>query len=304
MWEAVELRELRVFLTLADELHFTRTAQRLGLSQSRVSQALRTLELRVGGRLFERTSRRVRLTPLGEGLRDRLAPAYEQLLHAFGETRDAAVGVAGTVGLGMYTPVSGGPHLTEIIRRFEGRHPECRVQLVQTELTRDQFELLRSGELDALAMRLPFTAADVVVGPILSREERVVAVAADHPLAARSSVSYDELGDETMPAVPALPQELMDAFVPPVTSSGKRIRRADLRSTAESMMRVATGELVHPTVRSFVDYHRHPGVAFVPIHDLPPSETALVWLDANTSPRLQAFVRAAADVLAASRTDR
>ncbi|MGH2805599.1 MAG: LysR family transcriptional regulator, partial [Thermoleophilaceae bacterium] len=76
MWESVELRDIRAFLVLADELHFGRTAERLGLTQSRVSQTIRTLEARLGGPLFERTSRRVRLTALGERLRDAAEPAY------------------------------------------------------------------------------------------------------------------------------------------------------------------------------------------------------------------------------------
>jgi DNA-binding transcriptional LysR family regulator len=65
MWEAVELREIRVFLTLADELHFGRSAERLGLTTSRVSQSLRALERKLGGPLMHRTSRRVALTPSG-----------------------------------------------------------------------------------------------------------------------------------------------------------------------------------------------------------------------------------------------
>jgi DNA-binding transcriptional LysR family regulator len=71
----VELREIEMFLALAEELHFGRTAERLYVSQSRVSQVIQLMETRVGGRLFERTSRRVQLTPLGAQLRDALAPS-------------------------------------------------------------------------------------------------------------------------------------------------------------------------------------------------------------------------------------
>jgi len=64
------------------------------------------------------------------------------------------------------------------------------------------------------------------------------------------------------------------------------------------MMRVALGDQVHPTVRSFLDHHSHPGVVCVPIRDLPPSETALMWLTATRRPKIDAFARAAADVIA------
>src|SRR5215211_9311710 len=79
MWETVELRDLRVFLTLADELHFRRTAERLDLTPSRVSQTIRELEQKLGAQLVHRTSRRVRLTAFGERLRSEARPAYEEL---------------------------------------------------------------------------------------------------------------------------------------------------------------------------------------------------------------------------------
>ena len=75
-WPSVELRELRVFLTLAEELHFGRTAERLEITPSYASQTIRTLEARIGGRLFDRTSRRVKLTPLGARLAAQARPAY------------------------------------------------------------------------------------------------------------------------------------------------------------------------------------------------------------------------------------
>ena len=82
MWEAVELREIRVFLELADQLHFGRAAERLGVTQSRVSQSLRELEAKLGERLLDRTSRRVGLTPAGERLLAEIDPAYERLAEA------------------------------------------------------------------------------------------------------------------------------------------------------------------------------------------------------------------------------
>ncbi len=96
----VELREIRVFLTVAEELHFGRAAERLQINRSRVSQIINTLEARIGGRLFERTSRRVRLTPLGEETQIKITPVYEQLQQVLEETREAAAGVTGTPRIG------------------------------------------------------------------------------------------------------------------------------------------------------------------------------------------------------------
>ncbi|MFD0853538.1 LysR family transcriptional regulator, partial [Actinomadura adrarensis] len=75
----MELRDIEIFLTLAEELHFGRTATRLRISPARVTQAIQKQERHIGGPLFERTSRTVRLTPLGSQLRDDLRPVYAGL---------------------------------------------------------------------------------------------------------------------------------------------------------------------------------------------------------------------------------
>jgi DNA-binding transcriptional LysR family regulator len=297
-WPQADLREIHVFLVLAQELHFARTAERLGITPSHVSQTIRTLEARVGGKLFDRTSRRVQLTPVGEQLQTSLAPAYEQVERAFGDARHAAVGVAGRLRIGIYFTLSGGPHMAEIIRTFELRHPDCEVEFVNTGYEHNYLDVLRARSVDLLATRIPLTAADITVGPILSREERVVVVARGDPLAARESVTYEDLADRVVGDIPSFPREMMDAFIPPVTASGRVLRRIDNCDPEIVMMRVALGEQVHPTVRSFLEHQNHPGVTSVPIHDLPPSETALVWLTEGRSPKVQAFLRAATDVLA------
>ena len=147
MFETLELREVRVFLVLAEELHYGRTAERLGLTTSRVSQIIRTLEARVGGRLFDRTSRHVKLTPLGLQLRKDIMPGYERFEHAFNDAREAAVGVAGTLRIGMYSPFVGGPHSATIIDSFTARHPSCNLEFIDTGLQSDCLDVLRAGML-------------------------------------------------------------------------------------------------------------------------------------------------------------
>lgn len=294
----VELRELRAFLILAHELHFGRTAERLQLTTSYVSQTIRTLEARIGGRLFDRTSRSVRLTPVGESLLTSIEPVYAQLERALEETHERTVGIAGTLRIGIYFTLSAGPYMPEIVRTFERRHPQCSVEFVNTGFLRNYVDVLREGEVDMLATRIPLNAPDVTVGPILSREERVVLIARDDPLAARESISYEDLAERVVGDIPAFPREMMDAFIPPITASGRVLRRIANVEPGLVMMRVALGEQVHPTVRSFLEHLSHPGITSVPIRDLPPSETALAWLTANRSAKIEAFVRAATDVLA------
>lgn len=295
----IELREIRALLTVAEELHFGRAAERLGLTTSHVSKTIRVLETRVGGRLFDRTSRRVRLTPLGERLAAELERPYGELQEALRRAREAATGVAGDLRIGAYFSLSWGPHMTEIVRTFNARHPDCEVEFSDTGgFTRNYLEALLTGEADMLAIRLPLRSPEITIGPVLSREERVLVVAEDDPLAGRDSISYEDITDRTVSDVPQFPREMIDAFIPPVTASGRVLRRITNESVESTMMRVALGLQVHPTVRSFLEHHSHPGVTSVPIHDLPPSETALVWLTANRSPKIEAFVRAAEDVLA------
>lgn len=303
MWSDVELREIRVFLALAEERHFGHTAERLGITPSYVSQTLRELEARLGGRLFDRTSRRVRLTRLGEQLRSDLEPAYAQVLRALERTHAAATGIVGTLRLGMYTESLAGDHMLEIERAFRTSHPAADVALIVTGLERDYLDVLRAGEVDMLATRLPLSAPDIAVGPVLSREPRVLLVARTDPLARRESVTLEDFADHAVSDNPVFPREMMDALVPPVTPSGRRYRRVTSRNMEEMLISIAAGRQVHPTVPLFLEHHRHPGVTSVPITGLPCSETALVWLRANRSPMIQAFVRVATEILTRAARD-
>jgi DNA-binding transcriptional LysR family regulator len=293
MWETVDLREIRVFLTLAEELHFRRTAERLSLSQSRVSHALRNFELRVGGRLFERTSRQVRLTALGEQLLASIAPAYEQMRRAFTDARDTATGVSGTVRIGTHSPVNLGERFLDVVREFELRFPRASVVLTDTGLARDPCDWLRAGEVDLLALRLPFREPDITLGPVLSREQPVLLVARDDPLAELERVAVEDFADRAVADAPALRRELADERVP----SGWARRRVEVRSVGEVVLRVAAGEIVHPDVGSFIRHYNHRGIVAIPITRLPPSETALVWLAAHRPPKIDGFAETARDVL-------
>ena len=297
---AAELRELQVFLTVAEELHFGRAAERLQINRSRVSQVIKTLELRVGAQLFERTSRRVRLTPVGEQVLTEVAGPYRELRDALARARELASRVAGTLRIGMYVPINSGRYMAKIIRAFTARHPGAGVELVDTGFQRDDLEWLRAGDVDMLATRLPAAGSDLIVGPILSREERLLLVSKEDPLAARESVCLEDFADRLVADTPAFRREMMDAFIPPVAPSGRRLRRVTTRSPEDLLLRIAIGEQVHPTVASLLAYFSHPEITSVPISDLPPSETALVWLSPARSTTIHAFARAAADVLAST----
>jgi DNA-binding transcriptional LysR family regulator len=305
----VELRDIRVFVAVAEELHFGRAAERLHLTTSRVSQVLHSLELQLGCRLLDRTSRSVALTPLGQQLLDRLRPACDELEHALADTKLAASSIAGTLRLGQDLPFNGGPHLAEIVGTFERRHPGCRVQVLDVGLNRPELDWLRKGDVDLLATWLPISEPDVTVGPVLSSEQRVVMLARNHPLAGRTEVRLDDLAGYQACIVASARRELVDAVLPARTPNGRQLRRVTVRSTGEALTRVALGEAIYLTIRPFLDYVSHPAVVVVPVTDLPPSRTALVWLTAGRDSAIRdsairdsairAFARAASDIAAA-----
>ena len=142
----LEVRELECFLALAEELHFGRAGERLYVSQSRVSQLLAALEQRIGARLVERTSRRVRLTPLGERFHAELRPAYAELADVVGRARESARGVAGRIRIGFQGTADA--RLMEAITTFQKRHPGCVTEIVEVPFA-DPFGAVRQGDVDA-----------------------------------------------------------------------------------------------------------------------------------------------------------
>jgi DNA-binding transcriptional LysR family regulator len=302
MWSSVDLRELEIFLALVEEQHFGRTAERLNVSQARVTQAIQTLERKLGGRLFDRTSRSVRLTELGDYMRDDVGRAYSDLLEALRRTSGRAGTVHGTVRLGIYrNALNAGDHLTDIVRAFTHAHPACTVEFIDVGSMADALTPLRSGHVDLITARLPLSEPDITIGPVLACQQRVLLVARHDELSSKDAISYDDIGDRPVGTLrPSMPAELRDAFIPPTTLNGRHLTRAPgtLGTPTEINMQVALGSLVHVTVEGWTERHHHPDVVAVPIRDLPPSETALAWLTTISNPRTSAFVTQAATVLA------
>lgn len=295
----MELREIRVFLTAAEELHFGRAADRLALTPSRVSQIVARVETRLGTQLFERTSRRVVLTAAGRRLLERVGPAYEELRVALEETVGDGIAQQGTLLIGSYLRVASGSHMAGIMDRFAAENPGWSAAYVDTGLRRNYLDALRAGEADIVAARLPLSDPAFTVGPVLTRETRVLVVGRTHRLAERRTVTWEDLGGETVNATPAFPTETLDAFLPPQTPSGRPVLREDNRSYDELLHKIRAGRLVRPTVPSFFEYFADPGFVAIPITDMPPSETALVWLADDQRPIIRAFVAATEAVIRA-----
>ena len=143
----MELRHLRYFSVLADELHFGRAAQRLAISQPPLSVAIRQLEEAVGARLFDRNSKGVRLTPAGQALRASARRLLRQAEEAALEARDVAAGSAGLLRIGFVGAMLY-RGLPQALRAFQAQHPAVRISLAElnsgeqiTELLHDRLDL-------------------------------------------------------------------------------------------------------------------------------------------------------------------
>jgi DNA-binding transcriptional LysR family regulator len=288
MISTVELRELRVFLAVADELHFGRAAARLTLTPSRVSQVTRTLERRVGGKLFERTSRTVALTPLGERFLAELRPAYAHLEMVLVHAASLAAAAAGPLRVGV-TMTSEGPATSRLVKAFQRRYPGCDLILHEVDVW-DPYRALRRDQIDVLINWLPLDEDDLRAGPPIAHFQRVLAVARDHPLASRTSVSVEDLADQTVSQPPApLPAALTDAIFPPRTPSGRPIRRVPIsRSISEIAAQVALGRIVHPTGRGIAAFARD-DIVLIPIEDLKPMPLGPIWLRSRENPTILAL---------------
>ena len=298
MWRDIELRELRIFLALADELHFGRTAERLGISQPGVSEAVRALESRLGVKVFERTSRRVRLTPAGEELRRNLVPALAVLDQALAETSELSRAVRGLLRVGFVLTTEG-PALSRLIAAFRARYPGCEARLHEVE-TFDAYRALRRGDIDVLCNWLAVDEPDLTAGAAFAYYQRALAVAPSHRLAAKPTVSVEDLASEEVALLPpTTPSGVYDLLIPPRTPSGRPIRRTQpVQTINEILSLVAQGRIVHPTSSAVPIFDRN-DVVLIPIGDLPPLPLGLVWRTSRENPRIRALNQTARAMTAA-----
>lgn len=296
MWGDVELKEIRSFLVLAEELHFGHSAERLGVTQARMSQLLRGLEGKLGQRLVHRTSRRVALTPVGEQFRAAVEPASDLLRDALRRFDVHCENFTGTLRVGVVAGPSGGQPLMAVVDAFTTSHPGWVVDLRDVPLT-DMLEPLRRGEVDVLVVRLPLDQPDLTIGPTLSSEQRVLATRRDHPLAGREEISIEDVADYKVAWLDTLPDELAEAILPSRTPNGRVIERHSrpIRNLNELAMLVERGEIVHLTVPSMADYWG-PDIVYVPVVGMPESSEALVWMRGNADLTVREFARIAAEL--------
>jgi DNA-binding transcriptional LysR family regulator len=312
----LELRHLRAFLAVAEELHFGRAAERLHMAQPPLSQQIRQLERHLGTQLFARNTRSVELTSAGEAM---IAPARRVIADVEDAERAARAGGRGeygrvTVG---FAGASSNSALPVLARTVRATYPNIELEMHGQLYANAALARLVDGSLDLGFVRLPFIAPGVNY-TVIEREQLVVALPEDHPLAAKSELSLRDLANEpwvTFPAdagssVHSLLQQgcLAAGFAPNV------VQAAPDSYTIIALVAAHVG--VTLTLTSVMRANLGESVAYRPLTDeLPVVESAIGWNSQNPSRALRSVVQLVEvafpeptdltfEVLAARRADR
>ncbi|UIR21963.1 LysR substrate-binding domain-containing protein [Streptomyces spinosirectus] len=293
----LEVRQLRYFVAVAEELHFGRAANRLGMAQPPLSRAIREIERQLGVTLLERTTRRVALTAAGEVLlRD--ARTALAAVTAAGRRAQHAGRSEPTLRLAMKADYDGGL-LPQILAAYRAEPAALPLQFVLGGRAQQE-PALRDGRADIALLQRPFDDRGLDVEPLLT-EPRLLAVAATDPLTAHEQLHLADLKGRFLPDGRAADRE----DLPPVRATGpgpdgqpaRQPRQLDL---AQIFNLVELGDSVWFPPASIVRRHPRPGIVHRPVVDLPPLQLALAWPQESRSPAVAAFVRTACEVAAAT----
>ncbi|WP_326555831.1 LysR family transcriptional regulator [Micromonospora sp. NBC_01813] len=276
----METRELRYFVTVAEELHFSRAAERLGIAQPPLSRAIAQLERRLGVTLLDRDRRGVALTDAGQVLLDEARAILDATAAAARRTRRAA---AGTNRLTLVTKAGAGHELLQKLLDAHAAEPDAaEIDVVLCGLG-DQARMLRDGRADAALMQRPFDSLAGLDSEDLLTEQQVAILPAGHPLTMRTALTMAEIGD--VPGLPVARWPRPDGTYEP--GPGPEIH--DQSQLAQLIALGHTMAVLCASSRSWL-WGAH---AAVPVTDAPHVTTVLAWLPDNRSRAVAGLVRTA-----------
>jgi DNA-binding transcriptional LysR family regulator len=296
----IELRELRYFIAVAEELNFTRAAARLGLAQPPLSAAIGKLERKLGVRLLERTSRRVALTPAGAVLLEQGRIAVEVAGAALERARRAGT-QASRLSVAI-KPGTGTELLRKIIQRC-ARDPLVPEVHLLFGHPGGPAAAVRRGAADVAILRAPFDRRGLDTEPLLT-EPRVAVLPAHHRLAGRAELRRADLAGEPMPRWAGQADPAVAAYWTGAGDPGaERPPGPEINDISQLLDAVTLGGAVAYVPVSLAVQHRSADLVFVPVSDLPPSEVVVAWPEASRSRAVAGFVRAAVEVAASAVAD-
>lgn len=291
----MDLRQLRYFVTVAEELHFSRASARLHLAQSALSAQVRALERELGGPLLVRTTRRVQLTPAGEALYEdgrRLLSACDEAMERAGAL---ARGEGGRLVIGFLGPAPGGI-LAPLLAQFSARHPEVRVEVRALDFI-DSVQALRERRVDLVFNYAPIDEPDIEVTP-LANEQRVVVLADAHPLARRDELRPADLANETFVTHPdSVPQRWRDFWM--LVDELRERPRTSIQAGGnieEWLLLIGRGEGIDTCPAVLSRYFAWPEIRFVPLVDAPPATLVLLRSVHAVNPLVQECARMTVEI--------
>ncbi len=281
----LDLRKVRYFVAVAQELHFGRAAERLYIAQPVLSRQIRKLEEELGAELLTRTSRHVALTPAGVKLLDEgrtLLAAAELAQRRIADIarRQASLTIAFFVG----------EDLSAAHTAFSISHPDVAINLVRI-YGNDQTTVLHDGRADIAFVHLPVDDHGLTLIPVRT-EPRVAAVSTSHPAADRSEVSIADLAEDPV-IIDRGTTPSWQAFtsIDPRPDGRQPQPGPAVSNLAETLLHVASGRAISFLPKSMAHAYGQPGIAFVPVIDIPPTRVCLAWTAANRSPLITAFAQ-------------
>ncbi|HEX4717424.1 MAG TPA: LysR substrate-binding domain-containing protein [Thermoleophilaceae bacterium] len=286
----MELRHLRYFVAVAEELHFRRAAERLHVAQPAVSEQVRKLEEELGIRLFKRTQRSVLLTDAGAAMLDEARRVLHQAERAMAVARDAHDVAAARLRVG-YLPDSVPPAVPRALQDLQTRMPNTRVT-VETGNSRNLIEDVRAERLDAAVVSLPAPGAGLE-RTLLGPQSAVVALPVMHRHATAAAIDLARVAPER---IILLAREVNPAFHDGIVSN---CRAAGISPTYVhtleprvelALLAVSAGDGIAILLESVVGSVAVPGVRFVPLAaDQPICESAVLTRPNSTDLATRAF---------------
>lgn len=286
----LETRQLRVFVALAEDLHFGRAADRLDLAQSALSRQLQDLERRLGTRLLNRGRRAaVTLTEAGQALLTEARIALQQIDRAEAAARRAGRGEVGRLEIGYVVSAALSGVLSSTLQYFRQARPDVQIQITAME-TPKQLTALRDGLLDVAFVRPRASYPDGITASVVHRESMLLAVAANHPLAQRR-VDLHALADQPF-IIPQFDESagFAEHLAALASSGGFEPKLAHrVRDFISAIAMAAAGYGVVPVPRSVACIGLD-NIVFLPIHGYAGlAELAVAHRSVGASPATLAF---------------
>jgi DNA-binding transcriptional LysR family regulator len=287
----MDLRHLRYFVAVAEERHFTRAAERLGIKQPPLSLTIRQLEQEIGTALLHRLTRGVELTEAGAVLFESALRILDQVEHAKANAQNRARGETGHIHVGFAGATYFQPRVPEIIQAYRGLYPNVQLSPVQSN-TPHLVEALRAGSVDVAFVRPPLSDGEGIAVQILVEEPMRIVLPSNHPRAEHPTLPVAALMDETLILFPrAIGPGLYDSIIASCQRAGFSPNLGQEAPQISSIVcLVGAGFGVSLVPQSIEQIHAN-GIVYVAIEgEAPMAPIGLAYRRDNRSATVRSFV--------------